>query len=95
MTRQWTREGALFVTLPLLLSLVQVSGTGSDVAMNSIGENQDSEFRGAKRLDRRQRHSTHCEPRSGSLAGSAATRSRLPTRSVGRSAAVNHSPLHR
>src|SRR3989304_2251918 len=41
---QGTRDGALFVPLPLLPSLVRVSGTGSDVAMNSIGEKQVSEF---------------------------------------------------
>ena len=48
------RRGA-FRDPPLLPSLVRVSGTGSDAAMNSIDENQDSEFKGAKRLDRRQR----------------------------------------
>ena len=41
MARQWTRDGALFVTLPLLPSLVRVSGTDSGVAMNSIGENDN------------------------------------------------------
>ncbi|MDE8650053.1 hypothetical protein PXH69_34405, partial [Rhodococcus qingshengii] len=34
------------------------------------------EFRGAQRLDRRQPGWTHCEPRSGSLAGSEASRFR-------------------
>ncbi|MCS4257792.1 hypothetical protein M2405_006119 [Rhodococcus erythropolis] len=42
LTGQWTRDGALFLTPPALPSLVRVSGTDSDVAMNSIVENQNS-----------------------------------------------------
>ncbi|WP_221281569.1 hypothetical protein, partial [Prescottella equi] len=45
------------------------------VTMNAVGGTAVSVPSGAQRRDRRQRDATHHEPRSGSLAGSAATRS--------------------
>ncbi|WP_397519057.1 hypothetical protein, partial [Rhodococcus pyridinivorans] len=54
--------------------LSMLSGVGCEVTMKNVGEQEISLLSGAQRRGRRQRDWTTAEPRSGSRAGSAATR---------------------